>query len=83
MSSTERGTAEPPNRPEVAAFLEHLEKERQVSENTLKAYQRDLESFCQFLDRHSGGDWDFGRVDRLGVRGFLGEMQRRGLSNRP
>ena len=71
-----------PARPELAVFLEHLEKERQVSGHTLKAYQRDLEAFTAFLDRHTGGDWDFGRVDRLAVRGFLGEMQRRGLAKR-
>jgi integrase/recombinase XerC len=82
LKSTERPTARTADRPDLAAFLEHLEKERQVSGNTLKAYRRDLESFCQFLDRHTGGDWDFGRVDRLGIRGFLGEMQRRGLSKR-
>jgi len=82
MTGAVRRSAGPPARPELSAYLEHLEKERQVSGNTLKAYQRDLESFCQFLDRHTGGDWDFARVDRLGVRGFLGEMQRRGLSKR-
>ncbi len=71
-----------PIRPDVSAFLEHLEKERQVSAHTLRAYRRDLEGFTTFLDRHYGGDWDFGRVDRLGVRGFLGEMQRRGLAKR-
>ncbi len=82
MTETVRPSARPPVRPEVAAFLEHLEKERQVSGHTVKAYRRDLEAFTEFLDRHTGGDWDFGRVDRLGVRGFLGEMQRRGLSKR-
>jgi integrase/recombinase XerC len=66
----------------VTAFLEHLEKERQVSAHTLKAYRRDLESFTGFLDRHHDGDWDFCRVDRLGVRGFLGELQRKGLAKR-
>ncbi len=76
------GRAATASRPEVAAFLEHLEKERQVSENTLRAYRRDLQAFTEFLDRHTGGDWDFGRVDRLGIRGFLGEMQRRGLAKR-
>ncbi|MDX2121711.1 MAG: tyrosine recombinase XerC [Gemmatimonadota bacterium] len=74
--------AQPPSRPEVHAFLEHLEKERQVSGHTVRAYRRDLEAFTAFLDRHYGGDWDFGRVDRLGVRGFLGELQRRGLAKR-
>ena len=74
--------AEPPGRPEITAFLEHLEKERQVSEHTVRAYARDLEAFAAFLDRHTGGDWDFGRVDRLGIRGFLGELPRRGLAKR-
>jgi len=68
--------------PEIAAFLEHLEKERQVSPNTVKAYRRDLEGFADFLGRHQGGVPRLSEVDRLGVRGFLGEMQRRGLSNR-
>jgi integrase/recombinase XerC len=69
-------------RPEITQFLDHLEKERQVSANTVKAYRRDLEAFSGFLDRHYGGDWDFGRVDRLGIRGFLGELQRRGQAKR-
>jgi integrase/recombinase XerC len=68
--------------PEVAAFLEHLEKERQVSGNTLKAYRRDLEAFTEFLDRHYDGRWEFESVNRLGLRGFLGELQRKGLAKR-
>jgi len=71
-----------PRRPEVAAFLEHLEKERQVSAHTVRAYGRDLDAFTAFLDRHEGGAWDFGGVDRLGIRGFLGELQRKGLAKR-
>ncbi|MFN8652310.1 MAG: tyrosine recombinase XerC [Gemmatimonadales bacterium] len=78
MRTTARLTA----RPEIEAFLEHLAKERQVSEHTTKAYRRDLEAFVEFLDRHQGGAWTFGSVDRLGIRGYLGEMQRRGLSKR-
>jgi integrase/recombinase XerC len=66
----------------LRAFLDHLTKERQVSPNTVRAYGRDLEQFVEFLDRHTGGSWTFAKVDRLGVRGFLGELQRRGLSKR-
>jgi len=33
----------------VADFLIHLRLERQASPNTLRAYQRDLRSFCRFL----------------------------------
>ena len=79
---TLRRSAGPPVPPDVTAFLLHLEKERQVAANTVLAYRRDLEAFVEFLNRHYAGDWDFGRVDRLGIRGFLGEMQRRGLAKR-
>ena len=68
-------------RREIAEYLEHLEKERDVSPHTLKAYGRDLEAFTEFCDRHYGS-WKWETVDRLGLRGFLGEMQRRGLSKR-
>jgi integrase/recombinase XerC len=66
---------------EVAEYLEHLEKERDVSPHTVKAYARDLEAFTEFCNRHYG-DWKWTTLDRLGLRGFLGELQRRGLSKR-
>lgn len=69
-------------RPEVTEFLTHLEKEKGHSPHTVKAYRRDLEAFTQFCDRHYGGSWSWTTVDRLGLRGFLGELQRRGLSKR-
>jgi integrase/recombinase XerC len=68
--------------PDVAEFLEHLEKEQQSSSHTVSAYARDLAAFVEFCDRHYGGDWTWERVDRLGMRGFLGELQRRGLAKR-
>jgi integrase/recombinase XerC len=68
-------------RGEVTEYLEHLEKERDVSPHTVKAYGRDLEAFTGFCDRHYG-TWSWETVDRLGMRGFLGEMQRQGLSKR-
>jgi len=80
--SVSRPSARPPVRPEVEDFLRYLADERQHSPNTVKAYRRDLEAFTTFCDRHYGGDWDWGRIDRLGLRGFLGEMQRRGLAKR-
>ena len=67
---------------EVAEFLRHLADERQQSPHTVKAYARDLDSFVEFLGRHMGGDWGWETVDRLAIRGFLGEMQRRGLARR-
>ena len=78
-----RPPADPPIRPPaVAEFLEHLEKEQQSSPHTVSAYARDLAAFVEFCDRHYGGDWSWERVDRLGMRGFLGDLQRRGLAKR-
>ena len=68
-------------RAEVTEYLDHLEKERDVSPHTVKAYGRDLDAFTDFCNRHYG-DWTWTTVDRLGLRGFLGEQQRRGLSKR-
>lgn len=76
------GPAAGPIRGEIADFLLHLEKERQVSPHTVKAYRRDLADFSAFMGRHAGGDWSLASVDRLALRGFLGEMQRRGLAKR-
>ena len=66
----------------VPEWLEHLEKERQVSPHTVSAYRRDLEAFVEFATRYYDGQWSWKTVDRLGLRGFLGEMQRRGLARR-
>jgi integrase/recombinase XerC len=47
----------------------------------VKAYARDLDAFTEFCNRHYG-EWNWQTVDRLGLRGFLGELQRRGLARR-
>lgn len=66
----------------VEDFLTHAEKEKNQSPHTVAAYRRDLEAFTLFCDRHFGGDWDWERIDRMALRGFLGEFERRGLSRR-
>ena len=67
----------------VQEFLTHIEKARDQSPNTVKAYGRDLDAFCDFLDRrHASANWTFAQVDRLVLRGFLGELDRRGLAKR-
>jgi integrase/recombinase XerC len=65
----------------VEDFLLHLEKEKQHSSHTVTAYRRDLAEFTVFCDRHYGS-WTWSSVDRAGLRGFLGDLQRRGLSKR-
>lgn len=67
----------------VQEFLTHIEKAKDQSPNTIKAYSRDLDEFCGFLDRRAGNaNWTFDKVDRLALRGFLGELERRGLAKR-
>jgi integrase/recombinase XerC len=72
------------DRPEVAAFLEYLEDERNDSPHTVKAYARDLRAFQAFCDEYFGGSdaWEWTGVDRLAIRSFMGELARRGLAKR-
>jgi site-specific recombinase XerD len=79
--------AEPPSHraaePQTdSSFLEYLEKQRQQSPNTVRAYGRDLEAFEQYCLKEYGSRFRWEMVDRLGARGFLGELQRRGLAKR-
>lgn len=67
----------------IAGFLEHLAKERDVSPNTIKAYQRDLAGFAAFIGPYFGeGEVTWERVDRLAMRAFLAHLSKRGLSRR-
>src|SRR5215217_719314 len=68
---------------EIADYLEHLAKERDVSPNTVRAYERDLREFVAFLGRYYGGDaWTWQGIDRIAMRGFLGHLSKRGLGKR-
>jgi integrase/recombinase XerC len=68
---------------EVDEFLLHLEKERDVSPHTVKAYRRDLSELVEFLGTYyGGGDWSWQGVDRLAIRGFLAHLTRRKLAKR-
>ena len=68
---------------ELAEYLEHLSSERDVSPNTLLAYERDLSELVAFFSSYYGGEgWSWQGVDRLAIRGFLAHLTRRGLSKR-
>nr|MCU0615949.1 site-specific integrase [Gemmatimonadaceae bacterium] len=68
---------------DVAEFLEHLEKERDLSPNTLIAYRRDLREFTEWLAQHFGeAGWSWGALTRLELRGWLAHRQRAGLAKR-
>jgi integrase/recombinase XerC len=68
---------------EIADYLDHLAKERDVSPNTVRAYTRDLHDFVGFLGRYYGvAPWSWQGVDRFAMRGFLGALAKRGLGKR-
>ena len=63
-------------RAEAKDFLRLLAIERNDSPNTVKAYGRDVAAFEAFLDGYYGGaGWTWAGVDRLAMRGFLGERR--------
>ena len=67
----------------IQDYLDHLAKERDVSPNTVRAYERDLREFVAYLGRYYGGrEWSWQGVDRLAMRGFLGSLAQRGLGKR-
>jgi integrase/recombinase XerC len=67
---------------EIAAFVAFLDKERNDSPHTVRAYARDVADFAAFCDRFYGDAWSWVGVDRLAIRGWLGAMEARGLARR-
>jgi len=62
-----------------AAFLRHLERERNASVNTIRAYGEDLAQLADYLARELGREARPEDADHLLIRGFLAELHRRGL----
>jgi len=67
-------------RASVGAFLRHLERERNASPNTIRAYGEDLAQFAAHLRRELGRDPRPEDADHLAIRSFLAELHRRGLA---
>ncbi len=70
----------------IHRYLEHLAHERRASPETLRAYEKDLLAFHEFLARDflgkDPGDVRPEEVDPLAVRSFLASLTRAGLSKR-
>ena len=67
-------------KPLLDRYVRHLRDERNLSPNTVAAYERDLRQFCRFLDEYLGGTgWRWEDVDRLTIRSFLGSLEARRL----
>ncbi|OTA49709.1 tyrosine-type recombinase/integrase [Limosilactobacillus reuteri] len=64
---------------EVAAFLDFLKDERQLSDNTLMSYQRDLEQTVTYLEDRGIVDWQ--QVDHYLLIDLLNSLRQQGKAN--
>ena len=67
----------------ISDFLTYLEKERHYSKFTINAYGYDLYRFVEFFEEYSGTPVsDFGDVDKIAIRHFLGKEFEGGYSSK-
>ena len=83
VATPEPAHPEPALPAEIDEFLVHLEKERDLSPNTISAYRRDLREFSTWLASTHGIDgWQWNELGRTDIRGFMAHCTRRGLAKR-
>ncbi len=63
----------------IAEYLEYLEAERALSQNTIDAYRRDLTAFCDFLVSLDNID-DFEHIQRNHINYFIKELHDKNYS---
>ena len=63
----------------IAEYLEYLQAERGLSQNTLDAYRRDLEAFCNFLYSQNTID-ELSEIKRTHINLFLKDLHDKNYS---
>jgi integrase/recombinase XerC len=76
VTNTFPSNASPEIRRGVQKFLDYLRAERNASAHTLRAYNNELQRFAVYL----GPEIRWREIDHVFIRGFLGELHRKGLS---
>lgn len=61
-------------------FLAMLRNERGASEHTVRAYGREVRSFAAYLKEVLGQDGSVAAVEHLHIRGYMGVLYERGLT---
>lgn len=67
------------NREPLDEYLVHLKIERDLAENSIKSYQRDIEKYMQYLESEKIMDWKV--IDRYDIVLFLQKLKEEGISN--
>lgn len=65
----------------VEDYIHFIQVERQLSDNTLASYRRDLESYVHFL-QEAEGMTDFSRVERTTILRHLEQLRSQGKTSR-
>ena len=64
----------------IKQFVRYLQQERGYSQHTIEAYQRDLQQFVNFYSEYANMvPLDIAKVNKLGIRHFLGMLSESGL----
>jgi len=63
----------------VEEFLAMLVRERNASPHTVRAYERELHGFAEFIAGLLGAQVAPAKIEHLHIRAYLGELYRRGL----
>src|ERR1700760_1221958 len=61
-------------------FLAVLTNERGSSQHTLRAYERELHTFVEYLVKTFGADVAIKRIEHQHIRAYLGTLYEKGLS---
>jgi integrase/recombinase XerC len=64
----------------VDEYLRVLENERGASEHTLRAYQRELQQFAEYMAKQHADKIAPEQIEHTDIRGYLGVLYDRGLS---
>src|SRR5690625_587126 len=67
------------NREPLEEYLVHLKIERDLAENSVESYRRDIKQYIRFLEAQKIFDWD--SIDRYDIVLFLQQLKEEGKSN--